>query len=75
MSGCSVYYGVIYCDGTLVKATGTADFYGMVICKEIADLRGTMDVHYDDRCIVNLLDRWTLTVKLVPNTWRELKTL
>lgn len=73
IKGNQSYYGVVYCEGAVARANGTPDLYGMIICKGDVDLRGTADIIYDDRCIVNLLQKWTLTVKLVDNTWREVQ--
>ena len=69
------FYGVFYTDGQLNKAHGTPAFYGMAIFKSYIDMRGTADVYYDDSAITKLWDKWTLTVKLVPNTWREIHPL
>lgn len=69
------FYGVFYTDGQLDFAHGTPAFYGMAIFKSYVDMRGTADVYYDDSAITKLWDRWTLTVKLCPNTWREIHPL
>ena len=66
------FYGVFYTDGQLDFAHGTPAFFGMVIFKSFMDMRGTADIKYDDSAISKLADRWTLTVRLVPNTWREI---
>jgi len=66
------FYGVFYTDGQLDFAHGTPAFFGMVIFKSYMDMRGTADIKYDDSAISKLADRWTLTVRLVPNTWREI---
>jgi hypothetical protein len=50
-------------------------FFGMAIFKSYMDMRGTADIKYDDSAITKLLDRWTLSVRLVPNTWREIHPL
>ena len=67
------FYGVMYTDGQLVEAHGNPCFYGMVVCKSYMDMRGTADIKYDATAITKLADRWTLSVVLVPNTWREIK--
>jgi hypothetical protein len=66
------FYGVLYTDGQLVEAHGNPCFYGMVVCKSYMDMRGTADIKYDATAITKLADRWTLSVVLVPNTWREI---
>ncbi len=66
------FYGVMYTDGQLVEAHGNPCFYGMVVCKSYMDMRGTADIKYDATAITKLSDRWTLSVVLVPNTWREI---
>ena len=66
------FYGVFYTDGQLDFAHGTPAFFGMVVFKSYMDMRGTADIKYDDSAISKLADRWTLTVRLVPNTWREI---
>jgi hypothetical protein len=69
------FYGVMYTDGQLVEAHGNPCFYGMVICKSYMDMRGTADIKYDATAITKLADRWTLSVVLIPNTWREIQPL
>ena len=54
---------------------GTGDIHGMVISSSTEDMRGTPHILYNDNCVARLANRFTLTVKLVPNTWRELKAL
>jgi hypothetical protein len=36
-------------------------------------MRGTTDIFYNDNAIANLGNRFSLTVKQVPNTWREIQ--
>jgi len=67
------FYGVYYSDGQLGKSAGGQDFHGMCIAAKYIDTRGNTSVHYNDSCISKVAQRWTLTVKLVPNTWREIK--
>lgn len=66
------FYGVFYTDGQLDFAHGTPAFYGMAVFKSYMDMRGTCDIYYDDSAITKLMERETLSVKLVPNTWREI---
>ena len=75
IGGNQEFYGVFYSEGQLNFAHGNPAFYGMVVCTSYMDMRGTADILYDDACIVKLKDKWTLTVRLVPNTWREIQPL
>ena len=65
-------YGVVYLmDGVLLE--GNAEIHGMCIAKGSADLRGTRAVNYNANVISNLNREKVLSVKQVPNTWREIK--
>ncbi len=66
------FYGVFLTDGQLNFAHGTPAFFGMAIFKSYMDMRGTADIKYDDSAITKLFDSATLSVVLVPNTWREI---
>ena len=66
------FYGVFLTDGQLNFAHGTPAFFGMTVFKSYMDMRGTADIRYDDSAITRLFDNWTLSVMLVPNTWREI---
>jgi hypothetical protein len=67
------FYGVFLTDGQLDFAHGTPAFFGMAVFLSYVDMRGTCDIKYDDSAITKLMDRWTLSVRLVPNTWREIQ--
>ncbi|MFA4965064.1 MAG: hypothetical protein WC709_05425 [Thermoleophilia bacterium] len=67
------FYGIFITDGQLDFAHGTPGFFGMTVFKSYMDMRGTADIRYDDSAISKLAERWTLSVKLVPNTWREIQ--
>lgn len=71
------FYGIFYTDGQLGSDSksyaGTPSFYGMVICKSFMDLRGTCNILYDDSAIMKLRNKYTLSVVLVSNTWREIQ--
>ena len=41
---------------------------------QIATPDGTADILYNDNVLMKLNTMWTLNVRLVPNTWRELST-
>ncbi len=69
------YYGVVYVTGTVQKGHGKYGVHGMVVVASDQDMRGTTDVFYNDNCIANLMNRFSLTVKQVPNTWREIRPL
>jgi hypothetical protein len=73
------FYGIFYSDGQLGEASGqsysgTPTFYGQVICRAFMDVRGTCNILYDDSAIMKLRNNYTLTVVLVSNTWREIRT-
>jgi len=67
------FYGVTYVEGPVDKGHGNFCIHGMSISNTTYDMRGTTDVKYNDNCIARLLNRWSLNVQLVPNTWRELQ--
>lgn len=71
--GTAQFYGVIYCEGAMNTSHGTGDIHGMCIANTNEELKGTPNVRYNDNCIARLMNRWSLNVRLVPNTWRELK--
>ncbi len=65
-------YGIVYLlDGLLLR--GNAEIHGMCIAQGSADMRGTRAVNYNANVIANLNRPQVLSVKLVPNTWREIK--
>ena len=66
------YYGVMYVSGTVLKGHGSYILHGMMVVDSDQDMRGTTDIYYNDNCIANLMNRFSLTVKQVPNTWREI---
>ena len=66
------FYGVFLTDGQLNFAHGTPAFFGMAVFRSYMDMRGTVDIKYDDSAITKLFDSATLSVVLVPNTWREI---
>ena len=72
MSGNGVFYGVVYVEGTCDTAHGTPSVHGMLACVTDDTMKGTPDVYYNDTLISALSGRWTLTVNLVPNTWRDI---
>jgi len=69
------YYGVLYTQGTVDKGHGSYTVHGMLVCDSTLDMRGTVDVKYNDDCIANLAKRFHSNVMVVPNTWRELRPL
>jgi hypothetical protein len=64
-------YGIVYVVNGLILG-GNAEIHGMVVAKGWGNLHGTRAVAYNQNVIDNLQRPLTLTVKLVPNTWREL---
>jgi hypothetical protein len=67
------YYGVMYTDGTVDKGHGDFHVHGMLVGASTVDMRGTVNVYYNDNVISRLATRWSLNVRVVPNTWRELR--
>lgn len=71
--GTAQFYGVIYAEGDVDTTHGTGDIHGMCIANTTENLKGTPNIRYNDNCIARLMNRWSLNVQLVPNTWRELR--
>jgi len=71
MGGNQSFYGVLYTDGRFQSSHGTPTVHGMVVCKSSLDMKGTPQILYNDKVIANLADQWTLSVSLLPNTWRQ----
>ena len=67
------YYGTIFCEGVVSTAAGTPTVHGMLLTMATADLNGTCNVLYNDRCIVEIDDEYPDLVQQVPNTWREIQ--
>jgi type II secretory pathway pseudopilin PulG len=64
-------YGIVYlADGLFF--TGNAEIHGMLIADDYADMRGTRACCYNAEVLANLNRPVVLSVKLVPNTWREI---
>jgi hypothetical protein len=66
------FWGVMYTDGTVDKGHGNFIIHGMLVAASTVDMRGTVNVNYNDNCIARLSTRWPLSIRLVPDTWREL---
>lgn len=65
-------YGVVYLmDGVWLE--GNAEIHGMCVAAGNVDLRGTRAVNYNAKVIANLNRPQVLSVRLVPNTWREIQ--
>lgn len=71
--GSGHYWGSMFTDGTVDKGHGDYTVHGMLVAASTVDMRGTVNVHYNDTVIAKLQSRWSLNVRLVPNTWRELQ--
>jgi hypothetical protein len=64
-------YGVVYLmDGVWIE--GNAEIHGMCIAAGSADLRGTRAANYNAEVLANLNRPQVISVRLVPNTWREI---
>jgi hypothetical protein len=72
MRGHTDYYGFCYTTGNLDFSAGTPCIHGTIVTLGSVGLRGTADVLYNDNVLMKLSTMWTLNVRLVPNTWREL---
>jgi hypothetical protein len=66
------YFGIIYCEGAMDTSRGTADIHGMVVTTSNEAMKGTPHILYNDNCIARLQNHFSLNVKMVTNTWREL---
>jgi hypothetical protein len=64
-------YGIVYVVQGMVLG-GNAEIHGMAIAEAWGNMHGTRAVNYNAKVIANLNKPVTLSVKLVPNTWREL---
>jgi hypothetical protein len=69
------FWGVMYTEGTVDKGHGNFIIHGMLVAKDTTDMRGTVNIAYNRACIVNLNARFPSNVRIVPNTWRELKPI
>jgi hypothetical protein len=67
------FYGVLYTQGTVEKGHGSFTVHGMLVSDSTLDMRGTVNVEYNDNCLANLSKRFYSNVTMVPNTWRELQ--
>jgi hypothetical protein len=67
-----IMYGIVYVVNGIVLG-GNAEIHGMVVAEQYGTLNGTRAVNYNGNVIANLNRPVTLSVKLVPNTWRELQ--
>lgn len=73
--GTADYYGVLYCSSGMSTSVGTANIHGMVVTSSYEQMSGTPNILYNDNCVARLLNTWSLNVKLVPNTWRQLQPI
>ena len=67
------YYGVMYTDGTVKKGSGGYNIHGMLVAAGNAEFEGTVNIYYNDNCIVNLGGQWSTNVTMVANSWREIR--
>jgi hypothetical protein len=75
LTGNGEFWGLIYCEGTVSTSRGTPEIHGMLLTTGDLDLRGTADLTFDYSALVGLAGQWSVTAKMVKNTWRELKPL
>jgi len=73
MSGNGTFWGVLYTQGICDTAHGTPSVHGMLWSGSDLTMKGTPDVYYNDSVIRKLRNKWTLSVNVVPNTWREIR--
>jgi hypothetical protein len=67
------YYGVLYTEGTVDKGHGNFVVHGMLVATSTVDMRGTVNVAYNEAALGNLDGRFALNIRSLPNTWRELQ--
>jgi hypothetical protein len=72
LTGNKEFWGMIYCEGTVSTSRGTPEIHGMLLTTGDIDIRGTADITFDYSALVGLGGRWSVTAKMVRNTWREL---
>lgn len=71
MGGNENFYGVLYTAGLVQSSHGTPAIHGMLVCQSTLNMKGTPAIDYNDAMIANLANQWTLSVNLVPDTWRQ----
>ena len=71
-SGNADSYGFFYTQGNFDFARGTVTVHGSIICTGDVGFKGTPQTLYNDNVWIKLTQQWTLNVRLVPNSWREL---
>ena len=59
--------------GQVKKGSGGFNVHGMIVAAGDTEFEGTVNVYYNDNCIVNLGNQWASNVKILENTWRELQ--
>jgi hypothetical protein len=64
-------YGIVYLESGLILG-GNAEIHGMVVARTSAWAHGTRAIVYNQNVLDNLNKPVVLSVKQVPNTWREL---
>jgi hypothetical protein len=67
------FYGVMYTQGTVDKGHGSFIIHGMLVATSTVDMRGTVNISYNDSVISKLSLTFPSSVRVVPNTWREIK--
>lgn len=67
------FWGVMYTEGTVDKGHGSFIIHGMLVAVSTVDMRGTVNISYNDDVISKLSSTYASSVRVVPNTWRELQ--
>ena len=60
------FYGAIYCEGGVQTTHGNPRLHGMLVAAAAVDMRGLLDVMYNDACVANM--RWLVAVDPIPGT-------
>ena len=60
------FYGAIYCEGGVQTPHGNPRLHGMLVAATAVDMRGLMDIMYNDACVANM--RWPVAVDPIPGT-------
>ena len=71
-AGNQAIWGVLYANN-IFNGSGTMDVHGMVVAKNGGTLSGSRTLNYNANVISNLNKMVTQSVKVVPNTWREIQ--
>jgi type II secretory pathway pseudopilin PulG len=70
-AGNEVFWGLIYVKNGFVDA-GTTEIHGMVVTEGTGTVSGTRSIIYDPNVVANLDKLIPSSVRIIPNTWKEL---